>query len=474
MVCAFSLVVAYSFPSRGIGKDGAIQWKIPEDMKRFASITTTRVVEDKLPIIVMGRKTWDSLPKKPLPNRFNIVLSNNTTKTENNTVFCKFDVLLEIIKQYNAADTPVDIKVIGGSEIYKLFLTSNLVIDKIYATEVYCKKEPAYDTTFPSHDLQLSEVSEFKKNQDDDTYFRFLTYTRQEKAWVNTEESNYLTLMREITSTSCVRNDRTGVGTFNLFGKQLTYDLTDTFPLCTTKRMFMRGIFEELMLYIRGQTDNSILTAKDIHVWDGNTSRSFLDKRGLSHYKEGDMGATYGFNFRHFGAEYKGCSESYEGCGFDQLGNVIHLIKTEPSSRRMVINLWDPSNNEKAALPACLCMYQFYVRNNTHLDLQIYIRSSDYFLANNWNTCTGALLVHLICSLNGVNLVPGMLSVCMGDIHVYSSHIKQVEENLQRQPFPFPKLIVENKKDSLEQFEFDDIRLIGYNAHKRIPAPMAV
>ena len=169
--------------------------------------------------------------------------------------------------------------------------------------------------------------------------------------------------------------------------------------------MFLRGIFEELMLYLRGQTDNKILNEKGIAIWDGNTSRDFLDKRGLSHYEEGDMGETYGFNFRHFGGEYLGCSHQYEKGkdGFDQLANLIHLIKNDPASRRMIISLWNPYTNHKAALPSCLCWYQFYVdTERKELHSQIYLRSSDFFLANNWNVCTGAILVHLLCNLEGI------------------------------------------------------------------------
>ena len=115
------------------------------------------------------------------------------------------------------------------------------------------------------------------------------------------------------------------------------------------------------MLYLRGQTDNNILKNKGIHIWDGNTSRDFLDKRGLKNYKEGDMGETYGFNFRHYGAEYKGFDEDYSNQGFDQLNYIIDLIKNNPSSRRIMINLWNPYTLHKAALPSCLCQYQFYV-----------------------------------------------------------------------------------------------------------------
>jgi thymidylate synthase len=137
--------------------------------------------------------------------------------------------------------------------------------------------------------------------------------------------------------------------------------------------------------------------------------------------------------------------------------------------------LWNPDGNQRAALPSCLCMNQFYVdtmRNLLHL--QIYIRSSDYFLANNWNTCTGAILVHLLCNLEGINLYPGELTVITGDTHIYKSHINQVKENLEREPFPYPKLIVKNRKNDITTFEFNDLELIGYKCHPNISASMAI
>ena len=189
--------------------------------------------------------------------------------------------------------------------------------------------------------------------------------------------------------------------------------------------------------------------------------RDFLDKRGLKNYQEGDMGETYGFNFRHFGGQYKGCQEKYtSNDGFDQLKYVIDLIKHNPTSRRIIINLWNPKTLNNAALPSCLCMYQFYVDTiHKTLNLQIYIRSSDYF-ANNWNTCTGALFVHMICSLIGVDLSPGILTVVCGDAHIYKTHVTQVRENLSRQSYPFPKLIVQTRKNNICDFKWDDFKLL--------------
>jgi len=166
--------------------------------------------------------------------------------------------------------------------------------------------------------------------------------------------------------------------------------------------------------------------------------------------------------------------------GYDQVANVIHLIKTEPSSRRIIIDLWDCSTIHKAALPSCLCKYQFNVNTTKkELNLAIYLRSSDYFLANNWNSCCGALLVHLLCNLDGIDLTPGELTVFIADAHLYKTHIEQVKINLERKPFPFPKLIVKGdsegkKKKDIMDFKFEDIELLGYKAHPNIKAEMAI
>lgn len=509
----FDLIVAYSFPNCGIGNEGKIQWYIPDDLARFKQLTmkgsssTAHVIH--INVVVMGRKTWNSLPKRPLPNRMNIVITKNPELLAQSdpakmVLYCEFKDLIATLEKYNNFEIiqePSNSKVtywlnnifiIGGGEVYKGILDNHSdLIRKIYVTEVYMDKEPYWDAAFPNL-IKTPEygngvygltdrggVSEFMKYGD--LYYRYLTfvnfgnqkqYSRFEY-WQNEEERKYLGIMRSIQSQE-LRTDRTGVGTRSIFGQQLEYNLTDTFPISTTKRMFLRGIFEEFMMYIRGQTDNKILVNKGVHVWDLNTTREFLDARGLTGYEVGDMGSTYGFNFRHYGAEYRGCAADYTGQGHDQLAEVIRLIKEDPTSRRMIINLWNPAANAGAALPSCLCMYQFYVREGKYLDLQIYIRSSDYFLANNWNTCTGALFVHLVCALEGIELVPGKLSVVMGDAHLYAFHESQVETNLSRTPMPFPKLVIKTKKSKIEDFEFGDLNLIGYRAHPKIDAPMAI
>jgi thymidylate synthase len=540
-----SFVVGYTFGKQGIGYNGTIPWHIPEDMKHFRELTIPKTIEYPFSIVIMGRKTWESIPenRRPLTERFNIIISNNKEyiETENakygnrmidsksGILFATWDdyfgnLYLQIeklmlnsipdnIKRYIL--NPFAYHIIGGEQIYKkaLDMCNELNIPyTINSTEIYLTKEQEQeqepdkeidnvmntkyncDTFFPKIDESaiITNVSQFYESNSKSKLninntkiiYRFITYEKNNikpKSFY-TQEGEYLDLMRNILENGSSNDDRTGVGTLSIFGSMLKYNLRDSFPLSTTKRIFFRAVFEELMFYLSGKTDNKILQAKGIHVWDGNTSREFLDKRGLQHYEEGDMGQTYGFNYRHFGGEYKGCGVDYgagsneNAVGYDQLANVINLIKTEPSSRRIIIDLWDCSTVHKAALPSCLCKYQFNVNvTKKELNLAIYLRSSDYFLANNWNSCCGALLVHLLCNTEGIDLSPGELTVFIADAHLYKFHLEKVKMNLERKPFPFPKLLIKGeKKKDITEFKFEDIELLGYKAHPNIKAEMAV
>ena len=513
----FNIIVAIS-NKNGIGKGNQIPWFLKSDLAHFKKVTTNTPSDDwynYVNMVIMGRNTWESIPnnRKPLPNRINIILTSrdiDIDPTWNSDIIKTTPSLksaLQLVDVFNNSNTtfPVgrekiqntgdesnakkkinriyQVFVIGGERPYKEAINYPNC-DRLYLTEVYDTFD--CDRFFPSikdienNKFSIVNCSDFRN--ENNINYRFVEYrnnnfiTSSNELYCNQEETNYLDLMRRILETGIERSDRTGVGTLSVFGEQLKFNLRDTFPMSTTKKMFFRAIFEELMLYLRGQTDNKILNAKRIHIWDGNTSREFLDKRGLNHYNEGDMGETYGFNFRHFGGEYKGCQHKYDSnVGFDQLNYVIDLIKNNPTSRRIIINLWNPKTLHKATLPSCLCKYQFYVDTiRKELNLQIYLRSSDFFLANNWNTCTGALLVHLLCNLQDIDLTPGILTVVVGDTHLYKNHIEQVRKNLERVPYPFPKLIIKNQKNNIEDFVWKDLQIIGYKSYPRIPAPMAV
>jgi dihydrofolate reductase/thymidylate synthase len=532
----YSLIVAHTVPEFAIGKEGTIPWYIPEDLQHFKNITTSKQnnSSSKMNIVIMGRKTWDSIPDKvkPLSNRFTIIITRNEELLRSNDLTNNLQILYctweRLSSELNKLKTnPILSNYVyfaGGQEIYNMAL-HDYPISRSYITEIYYntkKNLDMFDVFFPKYKMHnwlvpcyenntnnpdnivnsynklflftVSKIhSYFDKRLKKMLYYRFKEYytanvlnSNNKDKWLTTsaENTQYISIMKQIMNEGIERDDRTGTGTLSLFGTRQHYKLTDTFPLSTTKRIFFRAVFEELKLYLSGCTDNAILQEKGIHIWDGNTSREFLDNRGLINYPEGDMGETYGFNFRHFGGEYKDCHTKYplDGSnGYDQLANVIHLLKNDPTSRRIIINLWNPATLHKASLPSCLMMYQFYV--DTHAKLlhcQIYIRSSDYFLANNWNTCTGALLVHMLCSLEDIDLTPGSITTITGDTHIYKTHLEQVNQNLEREPVPFPKLVIENNKSQtkkfkkLEDIEFEDLKLYGYMPQPNISAPMAV
>lgn len=470
-----NVIVAYDRRNGGIGKDNALVWRLSKDLKSFKSITNGGIV-------VMGRKTWESLPSsfRPLPNRMNIILTKNKTNFIENENLLVFESVNDLINNYLSKEKERRIFIIGGGSIYTEIIENySEFIEKVYTTEVYnIPKTQDYDSFFPVKSLKehfkISSVSEFLKEDGDSYWYRFVNYTKL-GGWHNNEELAYLDVLEQLDSLFNTRNNRTAVATKSLFGIMWKYNLRDTFPLLTTRRQYTRGIFEELMFYLSGKTDNTILTDKNIHIWDGNTSREFLDNRGLNHYPEGDMGETYGFNIRHFGGDYKDCKQDYTGKGYDQLDNLVSLLKNDPTSRRMIITLWNPATVCKAALPSCLYLYQFYVNlEKKELNVMINLRSSDYYLANNWNVCTGAFFVHMLCNLEGLDFTPGELTIVTGDTHIYENHSTAIKECLTRTPRPFPKLVIKNRKTKITDFTFEDLEIIGYHPYPNISVDMVV
>jgi len=532
----FHIITAHSFPNYGIGINNQLPWDLKKELNHFKTTTTQKLysVKEKgieiLPkrnIIIFGRLTWNSISDKGkksiLKDRYVIVITSTPTIvsdngerriTWNDLPQALYDLRLNITVSNHVFFA-------GGETIYNQAF-KDYPINCAHITEVYIecyKNDVSFSKYFPEYDPN-SWIISTNPLMSSDTYTRlslltcspfilenniwyrhkmyatphfvseyytidpryksiaFMADNNVVSLWKCEEQDQYLDIMRDIIEMGMDRDDRTGVGTRSVFSTRQVYDLSDTFPIATTRRQWLKGIFEELKLYITGKTDNALLQSKNIHIWDGNTSREFLDSRGLTDYPTGDMGETYGFNFRHFGGNYIDCHTSYDtSTGYDQVSNVIHLLKNDPTSRRIIINLWNPATLHKAALPSCLLMYQFYVDTDLNkLHCQIYIRSSDYFLANNWNCCTGALLVHMLCSLKDIPYTPGSISVITGDTHIYKNHFNHVQTQLKREPNPFPKLEITRSKEyiSLDDIEYNDLRLIGYRTHPSISAPMAV
>ena len=288
----------------------------------------------------------------------------------------------------------------------------------------------------------------------------------------NLMESQYINLIKHILKNGISKDDRTGIGTLSIFSYNMTFNLRESFPLLTTKKVYWKGVVEELLWFISGSTDSNVLKEKGVRIWEGNSSREFLDSQGLSHYDQGDIGAGYGFQWRHFGAKYTNMYDSYEGQGVDQLKDVIYKIKNTPDDRRIIMSAWNPTDLDKMALPPCHIFVQFWVDSNKkELHSQMYQRSCDVGLGVPFNIASYALLTCIIAKL--CDLTPGDFHYCMGDTHIYKNHIDAIKLQITRDPYDFPKINIKDITD-IDNIKFDDIELIDYKYYENIKMNMAV
>ncbi|KAK9270478.1 hypothetical protein L1049_026058 [Liquidambar formosana] len=502
-------VVVAATCDMGIGKDGKLPWRLPSDLKFFKELTMTTSDPGKKNAVVMGRKTWESIPLefRPLCGRLNVVLTRSGSfdiATAENVVICgSMPSALELLAESPYCLSIEKVFVIGGGQILRESLNAP-ECDAIHITEIETSIE--CDTFIPTIDSSAfhpwyssSPVVE------NNIRYSFVTYVRVRNSEVGSlassngmkfnscsgsnnkfeiegfsflpkmiferhDEYMYLKLVQEIISSGTQKDDRTGTGTLSKFGCQMRFNLRKSFPLLTTKRVFWRGVVEELLWFISGSTNAKVLQEKDIHIWDSNASRDYLDSVGLTDREEGDLGPIYGFQWRHFGARYTNMHADYTGQGFDQLLDVIDKVKNRPDDRRIVLSSWNPSDLKLMALPPCHMLAQFYVANG-ELSCQMYQRSADMGLGVPFNIASYALLTCMIAHV--CDLVPGDFIHIIGDTHVYRTHIKPLQEQLQKRPKPFPILKINPQKD-IESFVAADFNLIGYNPHQKIEMKMAV
>ncbi|SMR54898.1 unnamed protein product [Zymoseptoria tritici ST99CH_3D1] len=305
------------------------------------------------------------------------------------------------------------------------------------------------------------------------------------------EEHQYLSLIREILAYGEHRPDRTGTGTLSIpFPPQHRYTLsrpdgTLILPLLTTKRVFLRAVLAELLWFVAGSTNAKLLQDQNVHIWDGNGSREYLDSVGLGHREEGDLGPVYGFQWRHFGAEYEDCHADYTGKGVDQLAEVLRKLRESPYDRRIILSAWNPADMKKMALPPCHMFAQFYVSfpatsptredgsKKGTLHTLLYQRSNDMGLGVPFNIASYALLAHMLA--RAADLVPGTLTHTMGDAHIYLDHREALEVQIQREPKEFPTLELERKAGcDIDGWQATDFKILGYEPHKGIAMKMSV
>lgn len=511
----FQVVVAATKDEMGIGFEGGLPWRLPKDMAYFKAVTAQVSEPGARNAVVMGRKTWESIPSKfrPLPGRLNVVLSrggslvqagNDQNSSANGAPAAvlpegvllqpSLDAALELLGRAEYASSVEKIFVIGGAQVYVEALASPRC-EAVHLTEV----TPAADAPFTCDAfLPALDAANFKLyaaapvvREKGGVKIQFLSYLGADPAvpgkfrasgaatlppgtalhGVKHEELQYLEMIQDIIETGNVKGDRTGTGTISKFGCQMRFDLRRSFPLLTTKRVFWRGVAEELLWFVKGSTNAKLLQDRDIHIWDGNGSREYLDKIGLGHREEMDLGPVYGFQWRHFGAAYTDMHADYAGQGVDQLAEVIDKIKNNPNDRRILLTAWNPAALKEMALPPCHMFCQFYVANG-ELSCQMYQRSCDMGLGVPFNIASYSLLTCMIAQVCG--LKPGDFVHCCGDTHVYSNHVEPLRKQLLVEPRPFPTLKINPEKTDIDSFEFSDFEIIGYDPHPKIEMKMAV
>ena len=261
----------------------------------------------------------------------------------------------------------------------------------------------------------------------------------------------YETFMRDVFEHGVEKSDRTGVGTRSMFGYQMRFNLQEGFPLVTTKKLHLRSIIHELLWFLHGDSNVKYLHDNKVTIWD-----EWADANG-------DLGPIYGVQWRHW--------KTSDGGSIDQISNLIHQIKTNPDSRRLVVSAWNVGEIDKMALPPCHMFFQFYVAQGK-LSCQLYQRSCDIFLGVPFNIASYSLLTHMIAQQCDLDV--GDFIWTGGDCHIYNNHFEQVKLQLSREPRPYPKLIIKRRPDSIFDYNFEDFEIVDYDPWPAIKAPIAV
>jgi thymidylate synthase len=291
----------------------------------------------------------------------------------------------------------------------------------------------------------------------------------------NHEEQQYLNLIKNILENGTWEEGRNGK-TKSIFGNMMRFSLKDgKIPILTTKKTAWKTCLKELLWFIRGDTDNKLLQEQGVHIWDGNTTREFLDSRGLTDYREGLIGPGYGFQWRHFGGDYDSSAAGVKeggNNGVDQLQQIIDALKdpAQRTSRRLIMSALNPQQLDKMALPPCHILCQFNVHHGNKLSCSMYQRSSDEFLGQPINIASYSFLTHLLakhCGLEAYEFV-----YFIGNCHIYENAIDACKLQITREPFPFPTVSIKQVRENINEYEVDDFEIHNYKSHEAIKVSM--
>lgn len=472
----FDVIVAVD-ENYGIGKNGTIPWKHPEDLNWFKRNT----MECNL---IIGRKTYDSLPRLP-GRKLYVVSRTRHSKISDDDMVAYCGPLDGALKLAEASG--VMTFVAGGQDVYDQVLTKYInQVCKVIITRIPgiydCDRflGTSWHSRFvfkPNFEITLSDTVKvaFYLNRD-------APLKRAVSLQPPESERQYLSLLKDVITNGSLRIGRNGK-TRSVFGRHLTFDLTRGFPLMTTRRVFWRGIIEELLFFLRGDTDSNILEAKNVNIWKGNTTQEFLTENGLTHLRPGLMGPMYGYQWRSFGAQYnedsgRPCTESLPSelgleDGIDQLAEVVHLIKNDPNSRRILMTTYNPGQAKDGVLYPChSIILQFYV-DGDFLDAFVYNRSQDLALGTPFNIASSSLLLLIVAKMT--EKTGRHLHMSMGDAHIYEEHLPQIRQLLTRTPHQSPTVVISKSVLTLEDIPNltpDDFLLSDYKFHPAIKMEM--
>jgi dihydrofolate reductase/thymidylate synthase len=472
----FSIIVAID-SGNGIAKNGEIPWNSKEDMKFFRDTTIGR----RKNAVIMGRLTYESIPEdlRPLDGRKCIIISRSW-KQEHHPEISVYpslsDALAGLGGSINAYE---DVYIAGGEQLYAEAIRDFMYLcKKIHVTRF--KSDYGCNQFFP-----FDAVKELPNGLEPIKTREYTRYTFAPK--VGHDEYQYLNILERIRDEGEPKPDRTGVGVKEIFGERMIFDLRDRLPILTTKRIFYDVIIKELLFFISGKTNTQILEDQKVNIWKKNTAKKTLEELGLP-YDEGDMGPGYGFQWRHWGAEYSApykneddqtvpgwCYADYRGKGIDQLQELIENIRKDPHSRRHILSAWNVVQIKDMALPPCHCFVQFNVSSDRKfLDCQLYQRSGDMFLGVPFNITSYALLTAMIAHVTGLR--PRKLVHILGSTHIYNNHNDQVKRQIGRTPRPFPRLSFREatRLHEIDDFTANSFIIEGYNSWPAIQADMAV
>lgn len=471
-------------------------YDIPEDKRYFKHITTGTNPLGIPNVVIMGRKTWESIPPKfkPLSDRQNIIISRTIKRNIEGVLI--YNSINEFINFFIKSGMAYgELFVIGGGQLFSSIMKDYYGwIKRIYLTEIYGNIdvgnviEPIYFPQFDKHLFTVERETKLMTSSNEFVIFkvyRNICYIGEDNApappfeSTNNDEMQYLKILKELMIEGDIRETRNSI-TRSKFGIKMEFSVKDgIIPIITTKKMAIKTVIKELLWFISGNTDNKELQKEGVHIWDGNSSREFLDSCGFHDREEGDLGPIYGFQWRYAGCQYVDCHTDYKntntntngcGCGIDQLKECIKSIIENPTSRRMIVCSWNVPDLKLMALPPCHVLFQWYVSSSGGLSLQLYQRSGDFFLGVPFNIMSYSLLIHMVAHITGTK--PDKFIHIIGDAHLYENHIQAVEEQLKRIPNEFPKVIINRKVHDIDDFKLDDFDIDGYKCFDQIKADM--